>query len=146
VRGGARQVSPTIPDVWAVMRDPAEQTAVELRVRRNSVPLLREMIRPVTDALGGMVRGSLAGVFDAATTVRPDFAAPVQTVDLSRMADRGDEMNLASRVNGQHLPTDAAGPRLGVAVLPDTKARQPPHPVQRPPHLPEPRYGHAPQM
>jgi len=65
--------------------------ARELPVRGDSVSLLREMIRPVTDAIGGMIRGSMAGLFDAPTTVRPDFSAPVQTVDLSRMADRGDE-------------------------------------------------------
>ena len=90
-RGGARPVGPTIPDVWAVLRDPAPEMARELRVRRDSPDLLREMIRPVTDAIGGMVRGALAGLFDGPTTVRPDFTAPVQTVDLSRMADRGDE-------------------------------------------------------
>jgi type IV secretory pathway VirB4 component len=38
-----------------------------------------------------MVRGALAGLFDATTTVSPDFDAPVATVDLSRMAGRGDE-------------------------------------------------------
>jgi hypothetical protein len=91
VRGGARQVSPTIPQVWALLRDPVAEMAAELRVRRNSVALLREMIRPVTDALGGMIGGSLAGLFDGPTTVSPDFAAPVQTVDLSRISDRGDE-------------------------------------------------------
>ena len=49
------------------------------------------MIRPVTDALGDMVRGSMAGLFDGPTTVQLDFSAPIQTVDLSRMADRADE-------------------------------------------------------
>jgi type IV secretory pathway VirB4 component len=95
------------------MRDPTERMAAELRVRRNSVPLLREMIRPVTDALGGMVRGSLAGLFDAETTVRPDFAAPIQTVDLSRLADRGDEaiaMVLACVSSWAQAAIDEPGP------------------------------------
>jgi hypothetical protein len=113
VRGGARQASPTIPDVWAVMRDPTQAMACELRVRRNSVQLLREMIRPVTDALGGMVQGALSGIFDGPTTVRPDFSAPIQTVDLSRMADRGDEtvaMILACVSTWAQAAIDEPGP------------------------------------
>jgi hypothetical protein len=47
--------------------------ARELRVPGDSVAGLREMTRPVTDALGGMVRGALAGLFDGPTTVSPDF-------------------------------------------------------------------------
>jgi type IV secretory pathway VirB4 component len=78
---------PTIPQVWQLLRDPVPEMATELRVRPDE---LREMIRPVTDALGTMVTGSLSGLFDGPTTVRPDFAAPIQTVDLSRLHGRGD--------------------------------------------------------
>jgi len=88
-RGGAREASPTIPQVWALLRDPPSGMAAELRAAGTGE--LREMIRPVADALGNMVRGSLSGLFDGPTTVRPDFAAPIQTVDLSRISDRGDE-------------------------------------------------------
>jgi hypothetical protein len=88
-RGGAREASPTIPEVWALLRDPPLDMAAELRVRQPGE--LREMIRPVADAMGNMVRGSLSGLFDGPTTVRPDFAAPIQTVDLSRISDRGDD-------------------------------------------------------
>lgn len=112
-RGGAREASPTIPQVWAALRDPTAEMARELRVRRDSVPLLREMIRPVTDAIGGMVRGSMAGLFDGPTTVRPDFSAPIQTVDLSRMADRGDEtiaMILACVSSWAQAAVDEPGP------------------------------------
>jgi type IV secretory pathway VirB4 component len=87
--------------------------ARELRVRCDSIPLLREMIRPVTDAIGGMVRGSMAGLFDGPTTVRPDFSAPIQTVDLSRMADRGDEtiaMILACVSSWAQAAVDEPGP------------------------------------
>jgi hypothetical protein len=113
VRGGARTASPTIPLVWAALRDPSAEMARELRVRLDSVSLLREMIRPVTDAIGGMIRGSMAGLFDGPTTVRPDFSAPVQTVDLSRMADRGDEaiaMILACVSSWAQAAVDAPGP------------------------------------
>jgi hypothetical protein len=112
-RGGAREASPTIPVVWAVLRDPTPEMARELRVRRGSPDVLREMIRPVTDALGGMVGGALAGLFDGPTTVRPDFAAPIQTVDLSRMADRGDEtiaMVLACVSSWAQAAVDEPGP------------------------------------
>jgi hypothetical protein len=112
-RGGAREASPTIPLVWAALRDPSAEMARELRVRGDSVWMLREMIRPVTDAIGGMIRGSMAGLFDGPTTVRPDFSAPVQTVDLSRMADRGDEtiaMILACVSSWAQAAVDEPGP------------------------------------
>ncbi|MFD0633135.1 hypothetical protein ACFQ9X_17680 [Catenulispora yoronensis] len=82
---------PTIPEVWALLRDPDPSMAVDLRVRDDSVAELRELIRPVTDALGNMIHGSLSGLFDGPTTVRLDFDAPIQTVDLSYIDGRGDE-------------------------------------------------------
>lgn len=112
-RGGAHPAGPVIPDVWAVLRDPTAEMARELRVRDDSVAELREMTRPVTDALGGMVRGAFAGLFDGPTTVRPDFSAPIQTVDLSRMADRGDEaiaMILACVSSWAQAAVDEPGP------------------------------------
>jgi hypothetical protein len=112
-RGGALGASPTIPQVWAALRDPTVDMARELRVRDDSVTELREMTRAVTDALGGMVRGALAGLFDGPTTVSPDFGAPIQTVDLSRMADRGDEvvaMILACVSSWAQAAIDAPGP------------------------------------
>ncbi|WP_042437602.1 VirB4 family type IV secretion system protein [Streptacidiphilus albus] len=89
--GASYLTDPTIPQVWALLRDPLPEMAEDLRVRRADVTELREMIRPAADALGNMVRGSLSGLFDGPTTVRPDFAAPIQTVDLSRIDGRGDE-------------------------------------------------------
>jgi type IV secretory pathway VirB4 component len=89
--GNSVLADPTIPDVWALLRDPLPDMANELRVRGGSVDDLREMIRPAADALGNMVQGSLSGLFDGPTTVRPDFNAPIQTVDLSRIDGRGDD-------------------------------------------------------
>jgi hypothetical protein len=112
-RGGAREASPTIPQVWAALRDPTPEMAGEMRVRHRSVPLMRDMTRPVADAIGGLVRGSMAGLFDGPTTVRPDFSAPIQTVDLSRMADRGDEtiaMILACVSSWAQAAVDEPGP------------------------------------
>ncbi|MFF5230272.1 VirB4 family type IV secretion system protein [Dactylosporangium sp. NPDC000521] len=89
--GGTRLSDPTIPQVWALLRDPLPQMAAELRVRGEDIGELREMIRPAADALGNMVQGSLSGLFDGPTTVRMDFDAWIQTVDLSRLDGRGDE-------------------------------------------------------
>ena len=75
---------------------------------------LREMVRPVSDALRAMVKGSLSGLFDGPTTVALDFTAPIQTVDLSRLDGRGDEtiaMTLACVSSwGQSAIDDPAGP------------------------------------
>lgn len=49
------------------------------------------MIRPACDALGNMTAASLSGLFGGPTTIRPDFSAPVTTVDLSRIDTRADD-------------------------------------------------------
>jgi type IV secretory pathway VirB4 component len=98
--------------VWQLLRDPVTETARDLRVRRDGVDELRDMIRPLTDALGNMVTGSLSGLFDGPTTARPDFGAPLQTVDLSRLDGRGDEtvaMTLACVSSWGQAAIDAAG-------------------------------------
>lgn len=104
---------PTIPQVWALLRDPTPAMARELRAPGDSTATLREMIRPVADALGNMVQGSLSGLFDGPTTVGMDFDAPIQTVDLSRLDGRGDEtvaMTLACVSSwGQAAIDDPAG-------------------------------------
>jgi hypothetical protein len=87
--GSSVLVDPTIPAVWSFLRDPTDAMAVELRVRDTDA--VRELIRPVADALRAMVTGALSGLFDGPTTVSLDFAAPIQTIDLSRLDGRGDE-------------------------------------------------------
>jgi type IV secretory pathway VirB4 component len=87
--GATSLADPTIPQVWALLRDPTPEMAEDLRY--DTVSQLREAIRPAADALGIMVRGSLAGLFDGPTTIRLDFDAYMQTFDLSRLDGRGDE-------------------------------------------------------
>ncbi|MFK3983052.1 VirB4 family type IV secretion system protein [Micromonospora sp. NPDC050397] len=89
--GHSDLTDPTIPAVWALLRDPLPEMATELRIRGDDTAELREMIRPTADALGNMIHGSLSGLFDGPTTVNLDFDAPIQTVDLSRIDGRGDE-------------------------------------------------------
>jgi hypothetical protein len=110
--GATRLADPTIPQVWALLRDPDPAMAAELRAAGPG--RAREMIRPAADALGNMTAASLSGLFDGPTTVRPDFAAPVQTVDLSRIEGRGDEtvaMTLACVSSwGQAAVDEPGGP------------------------------------
>jgi type IV secretory pathway VirB4 component len=112
--GATHLVDPTLPQVWAALRDPTGQMARELRVRGEDTHELRDMVRPVADALRAMVHGSLSGLFDGPTTVRLDFTAPIQTVDLSWLDRRGDEtiaMTLACVSSwGQAAIDDPAGP------------------------------------
>ncbi|GGK82103.1 ATP-binding protein [Sphaerisporangium melleum] len=110
---------PTIPQVWQLMRDPLPEMAGELRVRGQDVGELREMIRRATDALGNMVRDSLSGLFDGPTSVRLDFDAPIQTVDLSRINGRGDEtvaMTLACVSSWGQAAIDEPGGPLRLVV------------------------------
>jgi len=110
--GVSSLIDPTLPQVWAVLRDPTPEMARELRMR--DAEELRETVRPVSDALRAMVKGSLSGLFDGPTTVALDFTAPIQTVDLSRLDGRGDEtiaMTLACVSSwGQSAIDDPAGP------------------------------------
>jgi type IV secretory pathway VirB4 component len=110
----SRLVDPTLPQVWALLRDPTAHMARELRVRGGDQDESREMVRPVADAMRAMVTGSLSGLFDGPTTIAPDFTAPIQSIDLSRLAGRGDEtvaMVLACVSSwGQSAIDDPAGP------------------------------------
>jgi type IV secretory pathway VirB4 component len=111
--GASTLKDPTIPQVWALLRDPTPEMARELRAPGEDIATMREMIRPAADALGNMVQGSLSGLFDGPTTVGMDFDAPIQTVDLSRLDGRGDEtvaMTLACVSSwGQAAIDDPAG-------------------------------------
>lgn len=103
---------PTLPQVWSFLRDPTAGMAQELRVR--DVEELRDIARPVADALRAMVTGSLSGVFDGPTTIGLDFTAPIQSVDISHFDGRGDTtiaMILACVSSwGQAAIDDPAGP------------------------------------
>lgn len=90
--GASTLRDPTIPEVLAALRDPTAAMAHDLRIRDESTVELREMVRPAADALHNMVAGALGGLFDEQTTVRPDFSAPIQSVDISRLDGRGESL------------------------------------------------------
>jgi hypothetical protein len=86
--------TPTIPQVLALLRDPDDDAVHEHRLR--SVEELRTLARDVTSALTSMVDGVLGGLFDTQTTIHPDWAAPIVSLDVSRLDSRGDDVVAAA--------------------------------------------------
>lgn len=79
----------TIPQVWRALSDPSP--ALVTGCRYASRQHLLDDTRAVRDALGALVHGHLAGLFDAPTTVEVDWRAPIQSLSLSRLEPLGDE-------------------------------------------------------
>jgi hypothetical protein len=89
--GASTLIDPTIPQVWRVLANPDTDLALDLGLARADVELARDKLENLRHSLGNMVDGPLGGLFDAPSTVRLDFAAPIQSVDLSRIDGRGDD-------------------------------------------------------
>ena len=83
--------NPTIPLVYAALRDPSARMAHEMRVRDADVQALREATSEVREALGAMVHGHLGGLFDQESSDALDFTAPIQSVDISGMGSYGED-------------------------------------------------------
>jgi hypothetical protein len=79
----------TIPQVWAALRDPSEDLAEACRY--SCARAMTDATRQVTSALGAMVRGALAGLFDEPTNIAIDWAAPIQSLSLGRLVHLGDQ-------------------------------------------------------
>lgn len=79
----------TIPDVQRELAEPDDALwqAARFADRRQFL----DHLRPITDALGNLVTGPLAGLFDEATNFELDWDAPVQSMDLSLLRSRGDQ-------------------------------------------------------
>jgi type IV secretory pathway VirB4 component len=82
-------VDPTIPQVWRVLAEPDANLARDLGTADLAVTA--DKLENLRHGLGNMIEGSLGGLFDTPSTVRLDFDAPIQTVDLSRLDGRGDD-------------------------------------------------------
>ncbi|MEV8396697.1 type VI secretion protein [Streptomyces niveus] len=91
LRGHSRLSVPTLPLVYDKLRDPTEDMARELRVRDGEIQRAREQMASIRSALGAMVTGHLAGVFDEQTSIGLDWDAPIQSVDISALESYGDE-------------------------------------------------------
>lgn len=90
-RAATRLVDPTIPQVWQILANPDSDFTRDLGLPDADYRLVGEKLEHLRHGLGNMIEGSLGGIFDAPSTVRLDFDAPIQTVDLSRLDGRGDD-------------------------------------------------------
>ncbi len=84
-----RLTEPTIPQLWRALDQPTDElvTACRYRDRRHFL----DETRLLRDALGQLVSGALAGLFDDHTSIHVDWRAPIQSMSLSRLEPFGDE-------------------------------------------------------
>lgn len=123
---GSRALAPTtIPAVWAALRDPTAELAHACRY--TSPRAMREHTRQLTAALGSMVHGTLAGLFDAPTSIDIDWTAPIQSLSLSRLSALGDRAigtALACLNSWSRAMTDLRQPGEHTIVVRDEVWRQ----------------------
>jgi hypothetical protein len=87
---GASRLTPvTIPDVWKALSHPSDQLARDCRYA--SIQDMLDSTRQITDSLGALVTGTLAGLFDTHTTIELDWDAPIQSLSLRRLLSLGDD-------------------------------------------------------
>jgi hypothetical protein len=78
----------TIPQLWHLLDDPTDDLVAETRYATTRHFL--DETRLLRDALGQLVNGALAGLFDQHTTIDVDWKAPIQSLSLSRLEPLGD--------------------------------------------------------
>ncbi|WP_248580844.1 hypothetical protein [Nocardioides sp. InS609-2] len=79
----------TIPELWHLLHNPTPEL-----VRGCQYATERQFLdetRLLRNALGQLVKGTLAGLFDDHTNIDVDWRAPIQSLSLSRLDDLGDE-------------------------------------------------------
>jgi len=79
----------TIPQLWHLLSNPTDDLVD--KVRYASTRHFLDETRLLRDALGQLVTGALAGLFDDHTNITVDWNAPIQSLSLSRLAPLGDE-------------------------------------------------------
>jgi hypothetical protein len=79
----------TIPELWHALDNPSAALVRDCRYASRQHFL--DETRAVRDALGTLVTGHLAGIFDARTTIHIDWNAPIQSLSLSRLDPLGDQ-------------------------------------------------------
>ena len=87
--GADRMREITIPQLWQALRAPTDGLVEACRYA--STQHFLDETRPLRDALGALVTGHLAGLFDAPTTISVDWRAPIQSLSLSRLDPIEDE-------------------------------------------------------
>jgi hypothetical protein len=88
-RGASQLREVTIPQLWALLDSPTPELIGDCRY--ESVRHFLDETRLLRDALGQLVSGALAGLFDDHTTIDVDWTAPIQSLSLSRLEALGDE-------------------------------------------------------
>lgn len=79
----------TIPHLWHLLHNPTDDLVNKSRYASRQQFL--DHTRTLRDALGQLVKGVLAGLFDDHTNIEVDWRAPIQSLSLSRLDDLGDE-------------------------------------------------------
>ncbi|WP_183097401.1 ATP-binding protein [Nocardioides pelophilus] len=79
----------TIPRLWDLLRNPTNEL-VRACEYGNTRQFL-DQTRLLRNALGELVTGTLAGLFDDFTNIEVDWRAPIQSFSLSRLDGLGDE-------------------------------------------------------
>jgi hypothetical protein len=87
--GNTRLREITIPQLWHALNEPAADLVAACRYRTTQHFL--DHTRLLRDALGALVKGHLAGLFDEPTTITVDWRAQIQSLSLSRLEPLGDE-------------------------------------------------------
>lgn len=87
---GAATLAPvTVPLLWRALSEPSPGLVDDCRY--SSARHFLDETRPLRDALGQLVTGSLAGLFDGPSTIRLDSTAPLQSLSLARLDRAGDD-------------------------------------------------------
>lgn len=79
----------TIPRLWDLLRNPTDDLVKACKF--GSARQFGDETRLLRNALGQLVTGTLAGLFDDFTNIEVDWAAPIQSFSLSRLDGLGDE-------------------------------------------------------
>jgi hypothetical protein len=79
----------TIPHLWHLLNSPPPELIETTRYESERHFL--DETRLLRDALGQLVSGALAGLFDDHSNIELDWLAPIQSLSLSRLEPLGDE-------------------------------------------------------
>lgn len=89
VHDGTSQPRPVAPPaVVDALEHPTDEMVRDLRYATHQQAL--DELRGVTNALAGMIKGPLAGLFDEHTNFELDWSAPIQSMDLHPIEARGE--------------------------------------------------------
>lgn len=88
-RAATRLAPVTVPALWQRLAEPTPELVEACRYADGRHFL--DETRLLRDSLGQLVTGTLAGLFDAPSTVRLDPDAPIQSLSLARLSTTGDD-------------------------------------------------------